>query len=592
MKTSIEKKCRRARAIRTAVACVLAWAASARATAQPPDARLFYSRGLTALHLFEYEDANEAFREAQRLDPGFAMAYWGEAMTYNQTLWRKEDIAAGRRALARLGQSPAARASKAGTAKEKALIAAVEILFGDGDPATRHRRYAEAMARAYAQAADDPDVASFYALALVGTMSRSLIGHDDAHEGRTKGLAGSEVQQHVSEILSTVLKSHPGHPGALHYLLHNYDDPAHASLGLAAARRLAAGDDIARGSSHAVHMPSHIFLQLGMWRDAAASDRAAFGTSNAWIARKRLGPEARNYHALGWLEYELLQRGRYRDARDAIGELEPVVKATGLVPLLSDLASMRARYAIETRRWDFMGRERNFANVDDLFAIGVSAARLRDWDLAERARQGLATRAQSEQEGDLRPAIAIMEREVAGLIELGAGRIGAAVEILQAATRAELELPPPLGLPEPVKPAPELLGEVLLEAGRPREAIEPFEHALRRNPNRSLSVLGLARARAALGETDASRARYRELLANYDEADSDLPELDEARRAVDERPAMQPPPEPKWGLRVGVIIGIGVVALVAIAFVLQRRQPRTKKKNPNEAKAAKKGSYK
>jgi tetratricopeptide (TPR) repeat protein len=568
----------RVHAVRIAVACVLPSAAAARATGQSPDARLSYARGLAALHLFEYQDANEAFLEAQRLDPGLAMAYWGEAMTYNQTLWRKEDIAAGRRALARLGQSPAARASKAGTAKEKALIAGVEILFGDGDSATRHRRYADAMARAYTQAAEDPDVASFYALALLGTMSRSLIGHDDAHEGRTAGLAGSEVQKHVGEILSAVLKSQADHPGALHYLLHNYDDPAHASLGLAAARRLAAGDDIARGSSHALHMPSHIFLQLGMWRDAAASDRAAFDASTAWIARKRLGPEARNYHALGWLEYELLQRGRYRAARQTIDELEPVVKATGLVPLLSDLASMRARYAIETRQWETMGRERNFANVDDLFAIGVSAARLRDPDLAERARQGLASRATSEREGDLRPAIAIMEREVAALIELGAGRTGPAVEILQAAARAELELPPPLGLPEPVKPAPELLGEVLLEAGRPREAIEPFEHALRRNPNRSLSVLGLARAHAALGETDASRARYRELLANYDEADPDLPELDEARRALD-TPTAPLATQSDSRLRLSAVIALGAAALITVAVVIYRRpRPGTKKR--------------
>jgi tetratricopeptide (TPR) repeat protein len=273
-----------------------------------------------------------------------------------------------------------------------------------------------------------------------------------------------------------------------------------------------------------------------------------------------------------------LQRGRYRDARDAIGELEPVVKATGLVPLLSDLASMRARYAIETRRWDFMGRERNFANVDDLFAIGVSAARLRDWDLAERARQGLASRATSEREGDLRPAIAIMEREVAALIDLAAGRIGAAVEILQAAARAEIELPPPLGLPEPVKPAPELLGEVLLEAGRPRDAIEPFEQTLRRNPNRSLSVLGLARARAALGETEPSRARYRELLANYDEADSDLPELDEARRALD-IPTAPLATQPDSRLRLSTIIALGAAALIAVAVVIYRRpRPGTKKR--------------
>jgi tetratricopeptide (TPR) repeat protein len=499
--------------------------------AQSSDARISYERGLSALHLFEYEDANEAFARAQRLDPGFAPAYWGEAMTYYQTLWRKEDVAAARQVLARLAPSPAARLTKAKTATEKGLIAAVDVLFGDGDETTRHRQYADAMARLHGQDAADPDVAALYALALLGTMSRGLIGHDASgdHEGRSQGLAGSDVQTRVAAILDGVLKSHPQHAGALHYLLHNYDDPEHARLGLAAAQTLTR---LAPDSSHARHMPSHIFFQLGMWRDAAAADRAAWDASQAWVVRRQLGPAVRSYHALAWLQYALLQRGRYRDAQATIGEIEPVVKSTGNVTLLSDLASMRARFVVESRRWTMLATGQNFANVNDLFAIGMSAARTRQLNTADRVRQTLAARAASEQEGDLRPAIAVMEREVAGLIELAAGRADRAVEILKAAADAELRLPPPLGLPTPVKPAPELLGEVLIEIGRPREAVQPFEQALRRNPNRSLSVLGLARAYSALGEVDAARTRYRELLANYEEADGELPELTEARRGA------------------------------------------------------------
>src|SRR5206468_1995292 len=155
-----------------------------------------------------------------------------------------------------------------------------------------------------------------------------------------------------------------------------------------------------------------------------------------------------------------------------------------------------------------------------------SAARAGNDALARKAREGLAARTQSEHEGDLRPAIAIMERELSALIQLGSGYQDDAIQTLRAAARSELELPPPLGLPEPLKPAPELLGEVLVDAGRPREAIEPFGQALRRHPNRSLSLLGLARARAALGELDAARRHYRELLANFNEADGDLPEVE------------------------------------------------------------------
>jgi hypothetical protein len=208
-----------------AAACLLA-ALEGRGAGQTSLAEPIYLRGVTALHQFEYEDANEAFQQARRTDPGFVMAYWGEAMTYNQTLWRNEDVLAGRQALSRLGATPAARRAKATTPREQGFLAALEALYADGDAETRHRRYADEMARLYQRLPDDPDVASFYALALLGTMSRSLIGQADAHEGHSGTLSGSETQAQVTEILDRVLTSHPRHPGALHYLLHNDDDPA------------------------------------------------------------------------------------------------------------------------------------------------------------------------------------------------------------------------------------------------------------------------------------------------------------------------------------------------------------------------------
>jgi len=179
-----------------------------------------------------------------------------------------------------------------------------------------------------------------------------------------------------------------------------------------------------------------------------------------------------------------------------------------------------------------MTQEHNFVNSNELFAIGVSAARANNTSAAELARQGLADRARAEEEGDLRPAIAIMEREVAALIEVAAGRRDRAMDILRAAARDELDLPPPLGLPEPIKPAPELLGELLLEVGRARDAADAFEQALRRNANRTLSVLGLARAETALGRVEAARRHYRQVLANFDRADAGMPEVKEAREAI------------------------------------------------------------
>ena len=538
-------------------------------TAAQTRARDAFSRGLAALHQFEYEDANAAFLEARRIDPGLVMAYWGEAMTYHQTLWRNENVEAGRLALARLAPTPSLRRARTQDRKEQAWLDAVERLFGSGDAAARGRQHADAMAQMYRDYPDDPDVASLYALALLGTMSRSLIGTADAHEGHSAGLAGSETQARVADILEAVLRAHPEHPGALHYFLHNQDDPAHAARALPAARTFAR---LAPDSSHARHMPAHIFLQLGLWHDAERSDRSAFEASQAWIERKHLDPALRNYHALAWRQYELLQLGRYREAHAALDELAPVVKANGQLNLLSDLSSMRARSVVESADWTRMATADTFGNANELFAIGLSAANSGGAARAERARTVLAERVQDPREGDLRPAIAIMERELAAAIAHAAGRGDEAVGILREAADRESKLPPPLGLPAPIKPAPELLGEVLLALNRPREAAPFFEQALARNRNRSRSVLGLARAAAATGDAAAARKQYTALLDNLRDADPDLPLVREARAALassTNTSAAAP------AARDGRILAGIVVSLIAVAgtlFVLRQRR--------------------
>ena len=548
-------------------ACAFVLVPGGRASAQPRAAELF-QQGITALHLFEYEDANEAFIQARRSDPAFVLAYWGEAMTYHQTLWRHENVEAGRQALERLAPTPSLRRAKTSDPKVQGWLGAAERLFGAGDVDARRRAYADAMAQMYRETPDDPDVASLYALALLGTMSRSLIGYTDAHEGHSAALAGSNTQAEVAGILERVLRTHPEHPGAIHYFLHNQDDPQHAKQALEAARTFAR---LAPESSHARHMPAHIFLQLGLWQDAERSDRSAFAASESWVARKRLDPALRNYHALSWRQYELLQMGRYRDALATIDVLAPVVKATGQLGLLSDLSSMRARYAIETADWRRMAAENNFGNANELFAIGMSAANTGDRARAERAQQGLADRAQDPREGDLRPAIAIMARELAAVVAHAAGRGDEAVRILREAAEAESRLPAPLGLPAPLKPAPELLGEVLLTLGRPGEATPFFEQALTRNPNRSRSVLGLARSATAVGDADGARRHYTALLANFDQADADLPLVREARAALEAASTTSGAPTSR-AARMTAAVAASILVGVGALFVLRRRQ--------------------
>jgi tetratricopeptide (TPR) repeat protein len=571
--------------IRCAVAVTALLGAAPAAAQAQADARASVARGIEALHSFEYEEANEAFRETHRLDASLVMACWGEAMTYHQTLWRNEDLQQGRAALARCGPTPAARAAKAQSPKERMLLEAADALFGAGDGALRRQQYAARMAALHAREPDDPDVASFYALALIGTMSRGLIG-SDPHEGHNRALAGSDTQRQVNGILENVLRAHPSHPGALHYFLHNNDDPDHAEAALPAARALAR---LAPDSSHALHMPAHIFLQVGAWKDAAASDTAAFAASDAWVKRKGLPMALRSYHALAWKQYELLQLGRYREARAALDEIEPQVNRSAAADrsqlgLLGDLSTMRARYVVETGSWAEMARQSTFGNADELFAIGISAARTGNADVAERARAALAVRASDEREGDLRPAIAIMEREVAASLAFAAGRRDEALATLRAAADDEAQLPAPLGLPEPIKPAPELLGEMLIDAGRAGEADGFFAAALRRNPKRSLSLAGRARAAAAFGQPDRARVHYNELLANLENADADVALLAEVCCAGAPRETPPTAPQQLSASRAGLLIaGTGVV-LLGVAFVVLRRRraepARTKKSGP------------
>jgi tetratricopeptide (TPR) repeat protein len=492
-----------------------------------PAAQAPFLRGVAALHNFQYEDAVEAFGEAQRIDAGFALAYWGEAMAYNQTLWLNQDAAKAREILSRLGPTPEARAAKAKTDREKGYLRAIESLFGSGDRTARDRAYSAQM-KTLAQAyPTDADAQTFFALSLMGLMARSPAlfreGGDDQHQ---HALVGSENQAQAAAILQRVLAQDPEHPGALHYLIHDYDDPEHARLALPAARAYA---KIAPESSHALHMPAHVFLQLGLWDDAAASDEASFRASEAWVKRKGLPIGMRDYHSLSWLLYESLQQGRLQKAREALGLIAPAVAATGASRLKAVQSDMRARYVVETGSFGDLTGAKSFDTTGELFAIGMSASRRGDPKVAEMAVAELARRAGSKEAGNRQSDAAVMEKELAALVALAAGRGDEAVLRMQEAVGLERELPPPLGPPRPIKPAAELFGEILLELHRPREAAAEFERGLARWPHRSRALLGLARASAALGDRTAARRHYGRFLLNWRAADPGLPELQEAR---------------------------------------------------------------
>jgi tetratricopeptide (TPR) repeat protein len=483
-----------------------------------PAAQAAFLRGLAQLHNFEYDDAAEAFVEAQQSDPGFAMAYWGEAMTRNHPIWMEQDRDGARKALEKLGPTPEARRGKAPTAREKAYLDAVEVLCGDGTKNDRDVRYAEAMRSLSEKYPDDPDAAAFSALAILGT----------AHEGRDV-----PTYMRAAAILEELTCRYPDHPGAAHYLIHSYDDPAHAVLGLRAARRYS---KIAPDAAHAQHMTSHIFVAMGMWDEVVAANETAVTVVNRSREKKGLPPTSCGHYAY-WLEYGYLEQGRPADARRLLEGCRAQAVAAGdhsghggkpdpdKSPLGS-LVQMWARYLVDTEdwagevaRWDLPIGDAPARRVTYEWASGFGAARRGDSSGARAALSRLSA-ARRDLDGELAKKESpdrswskraeILESELGAMIDASRGRPDRALATLRRAADAEDAMPFEFGPPFVDKPARELLAEMLLQQGRSGDARREFEAALARAPERTASLEGLEKAARAAGDAEgASRVASR-----------------------------------------------------------------------------------
>jgi tetratricopeptide (TPR) repeat protein len=524
---------------------------SGAAQAQAP-----FIRGVLLLHSFEYDDAIDAFRQAQRADPGFAMAYWGEALAYNQPLWYNENADKARAALAKLAPTRAARQAKAPTAREQGYLEAVERLFGEGAKAARDRAYADRLAQLHAQFPEDDEAAAFYALALLATIPE--------HE------PNAATSLKAGGIAVAILARNPEHPGAAHYALHAFDDGEHAAMGLQAARIYAR---IAPASSHARHMPSHVFLPLGMWDEAVASDESSFAVSVERVKRLGLSMAQADFHSLGWLHYEYLQQGRFAKAREVMQTVERAMavaaaptrpgqpgkpnpttlpgpsdasaqsglgahanhveseigRGYGPISLKNELGSMKARFMMESADWPLMKGQESFDNIDELFALGVASVALADRGRADAAVEHLTTAARTLPDRDAREVAAIMAAELDGLMRLAKGDQAGALASLARAAQLEARRPKPVARPYPIKPAAELYGEILTGTGDAVAAVAQFKAALARTPRRAQSLVGLARAANAAGQRALASATARDFLKAWQLADKDRPELAEMR---------------------------------------------------------------
>ena len=491
----------------------VSFANSGSAVAQDP-----FLRGLALLHNFEYADAAEQFRKAQAADPDFAMAYWGEAMTYNHPVWMQQDLAAARAVLARLGANPEARVAKAKTERERDYLRTVEILYGDGSKEERDFRYSDAMATLHQRYPDDVDATAFYALSLLGT----------AHQGRDFA-----IYMKSAALLEEVFPTHQRHPGVLHYLIHSYDDPIHAPLGMRAAR-LYGG--VAPNAGHALHMTSHIFVALGLWDDVIAANERAMKVVDQQRAAHGQGPKACGHYPT-WLHYALLQERRFDEAARRLDDCRRMAAAelvsapASLDPDNSSVGSyveMRVVQALETGRWDAepglnvpaghaaarftqsYGEALLAAAASDPAALHAAAGRLR-----ERQKDLLAAvgQAKSSNPAD-RQRAEIAMRQIEALEKIRDGRKDEGIAILRQAADAESAMAFEFGPPAIEKPTSELLGDELLALGRAAEAEQAYRAALSRTPGRTRSLQGLLRAQQALGKSEAAQVTKAQ-LARY-----------------------------------------------------------------------------
>lgn len=502
------------------------------------EAHPHFLRGVAALHSFWYEEAIEAFRRATTIDPDFVMGYWGEAMANNHPVWQEENVEAAQAALGKVSDTASV------TVRERQYLQAVNTLFGEGDKFARDQAYAARMESLASEYPEDLEATCFYALSLLGL----AIHYDEKPDLQEK------YRVQAGALALGVYGVNPNHPCAAHYTIHAFDDPIHAILALPQARRYA---KIAPEAHHAQHMPAHIFVQLGMWDQAAASNKAGWKSSQAWVKDKQLPLSLQDYHSLYWLQYAYLQQGRYNAAAALIlekqqdmaqsssGEQTPVLGYDRKVWRNYD--QMVGAFIIETERWELADQAWNvndyrFGDESPSMSVYIrefaqNMATLRNQSVAHRVHPGLGSPVPEPSTQSTEPVTGqIWKLQLAALKHLINGDHSDAIRMLDQATALEESLPPPSGPPDLIKPTHELYGEILLGIDRPKEAQQQFERSLLWHPNRARSLLGLARAAAQLGHIQATRQAYGNFLNIWNQADSDLPEVKEARQFIQNAP--------------------------------------------------------
>lgn len=472
-----------------------------------------FERGLLLLHSFEYDDAREAFIEARNSDPKELMAYWGEAMSHYKALWGLQNEDSGRAVIQRAGMHQEDRYKLASGPLELDFWKGIEILYGEGSLDARNQQYADHMATSYERYPDNQEVAAFYALALMWTES----------DGRTQEVSGLSAQ-----IARGILEENPLHPGALHYLIHANDDPDYAALSIVAADEYA---QVAPDATHALHMPSHIYLALGMWNEMVASNESSYAASVSRMERKELGDEARGYHSYAWLHYGYLQQGRFDKAEELLRDMHRYVKSANMKYTRRYLISMQNAQLVESGQW-IEGLDPMIVRTDDLGLTSQAGQLFFQSMLAyeEGDSTSIATNIDSLENKIAAAELIVIEKTISicgsgptryapdksdimranvivnqmnALISMLAKDTELTELYLLAATNLEDEVEYSYGPPDIPYPSFEQYGEWLLTQDREEEALAMFERSLGVAKNRTRALDGKINALNLMGEKEA-----------------------------------------------------------------------------------------
>jgi hypothetical protein len=481
-------------------------------------------RAVALLHSFWYGAAANAFQDVVKRDPSCGIAHWGIAMAaWGNPFGGTRTPETFTRGLAAVA---AGRAAQPKTTRERAYLDAVELLYKDADRLdhpTRATAYEEAMARLVAAHPDDTEAAIFYAIAL-----------DAAAPATDKKYT---KQMKAAGILEKAFAAQPDHPGVAHYLIHTYDVPALAEKGLSAARRYA---DIAPDAPHALHMPSHIFTRVGAWEDSVSSNRASAAAAN------KAGSPAEELHAMDYQAYAYLQLARDADAARVKADADAVIKRVevsggyGLAGFFA-AAAIPARVALERGDWagaaSLTPLAETFPATEAItwFARALGAARSGKADEAAASAaklEPLRQRLIQAKDAYWADQVDIQRKLADGWVLYARGEKDKAVALVrEAATQEDATDKSPV-TPGPLAPARELLAEMLLDAGRPADALVEFETVMRKEPGRFRAIAGAMRS-AALAKQDAKARNYASaLVALAKDSDGQRPALTEAKAIV------------------------------------------------------------